>query len=573
MDRKHLVLGRMPLDATPETHLAAGPWCFLQQEERFPHWESRYTFAPEPFVTPELLGRGADEAMGLAARCIPQMVRKLRDSSLPPLPESYWDMALGCWTIMVTQKLVDCLWRARLMVETWGQEPLRVALLPRQCPFRFATEHDYMWGGGLGDTYTHWLLSRVLEAQWPAAWERVDAPVPEAASLSFAPPAPQGMAAKGRQALRGLALRMLLSLPFPPIRGFSLKQCLKFSRALRQNRNEEDESRPTAIWAALAPNLPSSLDMEHILLTALPESLRHARHPRTLSPARRKRTRVGTIHVFEDTEYRLRLARWRGRGHKVVFVQHGGNYGQVRVASMDPLMEYLQHAFITWGWSKQTPNKGNFVPLPPALLAQARNAHEETRPTLVYVGTEIPMLAYRMDSRLSPLQYVQYREDKQWFFEALPAHIQGVSLYRPYFEVPGTLEDAPWLLPQFPRVRLCTGALLPQLLECRLLVLDHHGTTLLQAMAANIPCTLFWDREAWALCPEADAALQALADAEIWHPTAESAAMHIRRIWDDVPAWWASDKVQQARKTFADQYALTVEGSIDTVWVQALKSL
>lgn len=573
MDHKYLVLGHMPLDATPETHWAAGPWCFARQEVRFPHWESRYTFAPEPFVRPELLEKGAAEAMGLAARSIPLLVRKLRDSSLSPLPEGYWDMALGCWTILVAQKLVDCLWRARLMIEAWGQEPLRVALLPRDCPFRFATEHDFMWGGGLGEAYTHWLFSRVLEAQWPAAWEKVEAPLPPEEERCFAPKTVQGALPRAKQALRRLALRLLLALPFPPIRGFCLKQCLKFSRALRQNRNAEDESRSAAIWASLAPNLPGSLDFEHILFTSMPETLRKAKHPSALSPARRKRTRVGTIHVFEDTEYRLRLARWRGRGHKVVFVQHGGNYGQVRVASMDPLMEYLQHAFITWGWSKQTGAQGNFVPLPPALLAQTRNAHEEKKARLIYVGTEIPIFPYRMDSRLSPLQYVQYREDKQWFFEALPAEIQSASWYRPYFDVPGTLEDAPWLLPQFPRVQLCSGALMPQLLECRLLVLDHHGTTLLQAMASNIPCVLFWDREAWALCPEADVALQVLVDAEIWHPTAESAAMHIRHIWDDVPGWWASDKVQQARKGFSDSYALTVEGSIDPVWVQTLKTL
>lgn len=573
MDYTYLVLGRMPLDATPKTHLAAGPWCFAGQEELFPHWESRYTFAPEPFVQPELLEKGAAEAMGLAASSMPLLVRKLRNASLPPLPEAYWDMALGCWPIMVTQKLVDCLWRARCMIEAWGQEPLKVGLLPKDCPFHFATEHDFMWGGGLGEVYTHWVFSRVLEAQWPAAWEKVELPLPAEETRTFAPVETQGFVPRLKLALRKQLLRMLLSLPFPPIRGYSLEQCLKFSWALRKNRNAEDNSRSVATWASMAPNLPGSLDMECILMASLPEEIRKAKHPYALSPARRKRTRVGTIHVFEDTQYRLRLARWRGRGHKLAFVQHGGNYGQVRVTSMDPLMEYLQHAFITWGWSKQTGVQANFVPLPSALLAQTRNAHEEKKQQLIFVGTEIPVFAYRMDSRLTPLQYVQYRDDKQWFFEALPEHIQDASLYRPYFDVPGTLEDAPWLLPHFPRVHLCSGPLMPQLLECRLLVLDHHGTTLLQAMASNIPCVLFWDKQAWALSPEAEAALAPLMEAHIWHPTAESAAMHIRGIWNDVPSWWASDKVQKARKIFSDSYALTVEGPIDPIWVQALKTL
>ena len=573
MNRKYLVLGRMPLDATPDTHLAAGPWCFAGQEERFPDWENRYTFAPEPFVEAEALEKAAKEAQGLAAACIPQVVRLLRAPTQPALPEAYWDMALGCWLIMVTQKLVDCWWRVRLMTEAWGQEPLRVELLPKDCPFSFATELDYMWGGGLGEAYTQWVFSRVLEAQCPEAWEKVYVNAPPAADITFAPKVPQDFKQRLRQKVKGLALRMLLSLPFPPIKGFSLRQCLSFSRALRQNRNADDLTRSVAIWTVNAPNLPSSLDMENILLTSMPQALKKASHPHSVRPAFRKKTRVGTIHVFENTDYRLRLAHWRARGHKVVFVQHGGNYGNVRVTSMDPMMEYLQHAFITWGWSQQTPYQANFVPLPPALLADIRNTHVEKQAQLIYVGTEIPVYAYRMDSRLTPLQYVQYRDDKQWFFEALPADIQKATLYRPYFNVPGTLEDAPWLLPHFPHVHLCSGPLLPQLQQCRLLVLDHHGTTLLQAMAANIPSVLFWDRKAWSLCPETETLLDELAAADIWHPTAESAAMHIRRIWQDVPGWWASEKVQQARQRWADTYARTVDGPLDPLWIQTLKTL
>ena len=114
---------------------------------------------------------------------------------------------------------------------------------------------------------------------------------------------------------------------------------------------------------------------------------------------------------------------------------------------------------------------------------------------------------------------------------------------------------------------------MPQLLQCRLVVLDHHGTTLLQAFAAHVPTVLFWDREAWGLCPEAEALLDRLAEAGIWFPTAESAAMHIREIWDHVPDWWNSEKVLAARQAWCQSYARTVEQSFDNIWVQCLKKI
>ena len=572
--QQHLTLGRMPLHATPKTHLAAGPWCFAGQEERFPHWESHYTFAPEPLADLNNLDKAARESMGLTAQYIPLLARHLRDANLPPLPETYWDMALAPWLIFVSQKVVDTLWRVRSMVEAWGDLPLRVELLPRDCPFSFETELNYMWGGGLGHAYTHWVFSRVLETCWPEKWEKIYVSLPPEAERFFAPKPLHGLGHRFRHWLRQKALWAMHCLPFPRVRSFTPGQCWQFSRALRQNRQGQDQSRSVNIWLNHSPLLPSGLDFMAICLNSLPTALRRAKHPASLSPARRARLRVGTIHVFEDTDYRLRLARWRAQGHKLAFVQHGGNYGNVRVTSMDPIMEYLQHAFITWGWDRQTPWQGNFVPLPPALLAEVRNRHEEKNGQLIYVGTEIPVFAYRMDSRLTPLQYVQYREDKLWFLEALPAEVQDATLYRPYFDVPGTLEDAPWLLPQFPRVHLCTGPLLPQLLQCRLLVLDHHGTTLLQALAANIPSVLFWDKEQWSLCPEAEALLDKLAEARIWHPTAESAAMHIRSIWSDVGGWWRSETVQKARQAWADHYALTVAPEkFDEMWVKALKHM
>ncbi|MDO5484174.1 MAG: hypothetical protein Q4F27_04625, partial [Desulfovibrionaceae bacterium] len=191
----------------------------------------------------------------------------------------------------------------------------------------------------------------------------------------------------------------------------------------------------------------------------------------------------------------------------------------------------------------------------------------------LFVGTEIAAVGYRLDAHPTPLQMVAYRKAKEDFFAALPRSLQQAALYRPYFDVPGSLQDAPWLLPRFPLLRLCTGPLLPQILACRLLVLDHHGTTLLEAMTAGIPCICYWQREAWPLTPEGEDMLDELAGAGIWYATPQAAAEAAQRIWEAGEDWWAAPARQAARRKFRSRYALTVERSENPLWLQTLKNL
>lgn len=571
LTEQFLCIGPVPKNAQAHTHRVAGPWCFVGQEEFFPEWEEHFVFGPEPLRDRAALASATAQAKRLMARYIGPLARHVRPRGTA-LPDAYWDMVFGAWLIMAAQQIVDRWLRIESMIALWGHEPLTVHVLPSECTFTFGDDHDYVLGGCLGQTYNHWLMSCLLEAVWPAAWKKVElSPVHERHCAG-------DQAVSFKDTCKEYARQTLLRMPFPVVKGFGLRHVLRFSQALVANSNQTDYSRPLATYdlsTDVLPELNLPCDVLPLLYASLPQTLRQAKHPESLQPATRKRTRVGNVAVYEDTAYRLKLARWRGMGHKLVFVQHGGNYGHVANSSMTPVVEYCQHAFITWGWTQEGRELGNFIPLPHAQLAALHNRHAESSAggSLLFVGAELSVVPYRMDSRLTPCQIVQYREDKQWFFEALPRDVQARSLYRPYFNVPGTLSDAEWLLPRFPLVHLCSGPLDPHMLSCRLLVLDHHGTTLELGMAANVPMVLYWDRNAWAVCPQTEAALDVLAAAGIWQPTAESAAMHIRRIWGDVAGWWNSAPVQEARQLWMQHYSLTVDTSIEPSWIKALRSL
>lgn len=74
---RHLVLGLMPRGADPDTHWAAGPWCFDTEEDFFPGWENSFVFGREPLRDPATLDRAVLMAQSLAVDSIPALGRHL----------------------------------------------------------------------------------------------------------------------------------------------------------------------------------------------------------------------------------------------------------------------------------------------------------------------------------------------------------------------------------------------------------------------------------------------------------------------------------------------------------------
>lgn len=446
---RHLVLGLMPRGADPDTHWAAGPWCFDTEEDFFPGWEDSFVFGREPLRDPATLDRAVLMAQSLTVDSIPALGRHLLDlqrrraeennpvsTLLGPdeidLPGVYWETLLTPWACTVARQLVERWLRVRAMVEDWGHLPLHVELLPEDCAFSFATEHDFVMSGALGADWNTWLMSRLLEAVWPERWTRSYA-LPVCASYGrLIPPEDSGSL---KQRLRAWARSCVLRLPCPPLRGMRLHQALRYSLALLHPSRQSDASRPLAAHfgsAATGVEHDLPLDPLPIFIGALPQTLAELDHPDHVAPARVPRVRVASVRAHEDTHYRQKLALWRARGHRVMFVQHGGNVGQVR---------------------------------------------------------------------------------------------------------------------------LCSGPLEARMLTCALMVLDHHGTTLLQALAANVPTIAYWDRSIWPMTDEALARLDLLAEAGIWQPSAEAAAAKVREVWDNPARWWLDERVQSARRAFCREHA------------------
>ena len=571
--QRSLVLGAIPPDATPETHSLLGPWCVTGNEAAFPAWDTRFPLPPDPYPTHEAMEQAAWAANREMLRVIPILAEELNAARGTRHSLVFWETALAPWLMTTLHSLCERHQRLQDYIALHGTEPLRVALLPEQCPVSFRNSLEFMIHGVQDVAYNHYVFSRLLEGMAPAAWTLEYL---EPRALHQAAPRQTG----GLKAhLKEHAQDLLRHLPFPRVKGFAPWQVLLFSLALAMNRKDNDRTIPLAVYCgpgiAVREQASSAFPFDSLpfLRRCMPRDLVEA--PIPVVSRKRGGIRVMAAEFIQNEAYGLRLAAWREGGGRLIDIQHGANNGNLRCMGAT-VLDYRQHAHITWGWSEQTGYAVNAHPLVHPLPMAVAGKHKEAKPELILVGTEMSTFAYRLKSRPLGGAQVNYRKEKVNFFAALPDAVRANALYRPYFIVAGGLADAPYVQAAFPTVGLCTGDLMERLLACRLAVLDHYGTTMLLALAANIPLICYWDQKRWGMDAGSEACLEPLRAAGILHADAASAAAKAAEVWDTTAAWWNSAAVQAARSQWTRRYAVTdAAGPCDLTrrWVRVLSSL
>lgn len=546
-----LIFGPMPEGATPATHIAAGAFCFAGREHLFPGWDGgdpllAFPLPPDPYPDAASMIASARAANGEAARLAVKAGRAMSAS----LPDDYWLMALGPPLLLAAHMFTERQQRVLDCIPRLGGEDLRVPLLPPGAAFSFADSLDLMLRGVQDAVFNHYIYSRIVEAVAPPAWKIV-----------WLPAVPLHRAERGgqRESCKSAVRRLLLKLPFPRSKGFSLPLCLLLSLGALLNRRSRPDASidPREYCDARAHWV---FDAEPLLLACLPKACLTGRTPKITLPDKRDRPAPlrGMSPVYmQDDRYRLRLARLRAEGCRLFSVQHGANYGNLACIGGAPF-EYGQHAFITWGWKRHEGWPVNALPLPQPMLARLAGRHREREPALILVGTEMSAFSYRLKTRIPGNALPGYRAGKVTFLRAVTAALGGAEarvLYRPYFRSVGALEDAGQVLARVPGVERCDGDLTKRMLGCRLLVLDHYGTTLHAALAADVPCIAFWDPSHWIMEPDSREALRTLQRAGMLYDCPTAAAEAALAVWPDVRAWWRSEAVRKARAFWISRYA------------------
>lgn len=273
---------------------------------------------------------------------------------------------------------------------------------------------------------------------------------------------------------------------------------------------------------------------------------------------------------WENDTLKILIAELKEKDGKIIGRQHGAGYGNYVIATPERVEREISDYFITWGWKdeRQCPT----VQLPDPRLSDLANTHSKNNRNILFIGSHAPMYMFRYQSYWIPeFVYLKYYPLKQKFFQKLEESVRNYILYRPYpFEYGWNEEER--IREILPNVRFDKSSPIQSMKNCSLVVIDHPGTSLLEALAINVPTISFWDNDQCPMREEAKPYFQLLKDAGILYYDPIDAAKRVNEVAKEPEIWWANGMLQSARQEFCHRFAWA-DSNWKRIWVKTLKSL
>ena len=248
-------------------------------------------------------------------------------------------------------------------------------------------------------------------------------------------------------------------------------------------------------------------------------------------------------------------------GVPLVIGQHGGFYGVGDVVAGEDHQVDVADRFLTWGWRDERPS---IYPLFALTNLERKQGVSKQDGDLLLVTVPIRMMSFKCSSwPVAANQSQAFLADQLSFASALDTSVRDRLVLRIHQRTDEKLRGA--FVPQwqaaFPNVEVdpSVSSIEHRLATSRLFVYTYNSTGFLETLGRNIPTVIFWNPDQWELRTEAHPQFQALAEAGIFFDDSVAAARHVNAVWSDVAGWWLQPRVQNAVKTFCEQYARTVE--------------
>lgn len=258
------------------------------------------------------------------------------------------------------------------------------------------------------------------------------------------------------------------------------------------------------------------------------------------------------------------------QGGGIVDFQHGAGFGCSRLLGVERYTRQVSDKFYAWGWAGQEKDP-RLADLPGAKMSlKTRQPGTSYRHRMIMLASNIyPRFLYRFQSYPLGTQWLKYIQGIMEFIEALGPQRQGVLVYRGDWDYGWGIAEQ--VEERFPHVAVDRHdhSFRAQMNHSRVVVFDHPGTTFLEAMAANVPSIIFLEPRYWDFRSEAQPYLDLLRQPGILHDTPQSAARQVTRVYDHIDSWWFCRAVQEARKRFADHFALG-SPNWNRQWVNAI---
>jgi putative transferase (TIGR04331 family) len=255
-------------------------------------------------------------------------------------------------------------------------------------------------------------------------------------------------------------------------------------------------------------------------------------------------------------------------GTKLIVSQHGGHYGVGKWNSSEDHEVSVADVFLSWGWK----GKGVY-PLSSAKLASKKDKRKSRKKSYILMAIGLaPRYSYWLYSVPMSSQWGGYLDNQINFVELLPDYI------REFLKIRLSPTDYNWSqkerwLGRLPFIEFdnLQNTFESSVNNSKIFIGTYNATTFLETLSANIPTIIFWNPLHWEIRKSAEPHFRLLHQVGILHYNPESAASHLKSIWDNIDEWWSQEETQTARLFFINNYAKTSHNWI-VEWKNFLES-
>lgn len=247
-------------------------------------------------------------------------------------------------------------------------------------------------------------------------------------------------------------------------------------------------------------------------------------------------------------------------GKKIITSQHGGDL----FSNNDLFKKNVERNYDFFiSWKEYIGDDKNIIKLPSPLFSKVYNSFRQKNKKVILVTSQALKFNVGFDGWfINSRDSIYYRSSKKKLINFILSIERNNFRYRHYpFYSETSLEEVNFFKVFFPKLKFINSKLHKEIKNCKLVILDHPGTTLSLALSINVPTILYVDNVKHFGIDENFSLIKDMLKLNILFVDFEKFNSHYEKIKCDPKIWWNSDSIQIFRKSFLKNYAF-----IDKNW-------
>ena len=534
-----------------------GPWIFQGKESEYPNFRNLnfLNISHESFCR-SLISRELNEYSRIFVN---KNLNFFNSKNKINFSESFWFHMLGGWLNLLFQISYLRYFYIKKLVETYQDEKVIVEVSP-DFSWKFKTTHDFATTTSF-EGFDYWLSSYFVKKLKPKSWTIIEKKIYEAKVEKPSEHVKSNLRDfwSIKNGIRKIILSFIEKEDRFSVLGSSWKSQLFMNIFLkylyRTNKNKKKFEVKENVNL-----LQKERDFLDELAFFLIPSFFINGSIKKISRNYNDRFIVKTLTIsgsdIYNEEKKLKNAYFIEKGGVLATCQHGSFYGVVQALSASHCVEYESDYFFTWGWSQYNGfDPETFIPLPAPTLSLKRKSNNIEKKQILFLDKMYNLKSSRLSGQPLPEELLESLDEVEKFIKILLPDVKENLVLRPHvYHHNQTLKSEVYNhYPVFEEKEYSN--FVNKLFSVKLLICNHYGTTIHQALSWNIPFVCYFDDQITEISKESKDIFNKLKNANIVHNDFEGAAKHINIIVNDIDKWWLSESVQNIRKEFCNKYA------------------